>query len=126
MHDELSREFLMCVNDANVALSHPPGGALSERALRTTVEKLKARFHKCAAMLSCHGAQSVDMFTTGTSRSSRARRRHLTIDDTEEEEQIQEEHEVDIDAPQPSQPMKKKKKGKDKRKKILNSRFRRY
>ncbi|KAE8817726.1 Alpha-L-arabinofuranosidase 1 [Hordeum vulgare] len=66
----------------------------------------------------------------GTSRSSRARRRHLTIDDTEEEEQIQEEHarehEVDIDAPEPSQPMKKKKKGKDKtprvsRKKILNS-----
>ncbi|KAE8773431.1 hypothetical protein D1007_54319 [Hordeum vulgare] len=32
------REFLTCVNDANVALSHPPGGALFERALRTTVE----------------------------------------------------------------------------------------
>ncbi|KAI5006248.1 hypothetical protein ZWY2020_033491, partial [Hordeum vulgare] len=38
MHDELGREFLMCVNDANVALSHPPGGASSERTLRTTLE----------------------------------------------------------------------------------------
>ncbi|KAE8766615.1 hypothetical protein D1007_62135 [Hordeum vulgare] len=90
MHDELGREFLMCVNDANVALSHPPTGALSKRTLRSTLE-FKARFHKWAAMLSCHGAQSMDEFTAGTSRSSRDRRRHLTIDDTEEEEQIQEE-----------------------------------
>ncbi|KAE8784535.1 hypothetical protein D1007_41831 [Hordeum vulgare] len=102
------REILMCVNDANVAVSHPSGGGLSERTLKTTMEKFKTRFHKWAAMLSCHGAQPVDVFTTGTSRSSRARRHHLTIDDTEEEEQIQEEqtqdHEVDIDAPQLSQP----------------------
>ncbi|KAE8809749.1 hypothetical protein D1007_13643 [Hordeum vulgare] len=67
------------------------------------VEKFKARFHKWAAMLSCHDAHSVDVFTVGTSRSSRSRRRHLTIDDIEEEEQIEEEttqeHEVDIDAP---------------------------
>ncbi|KAE8810345.1 hypothetical protein D1007_12929 [Hordeum vulgare] len=120
------KEFLMCVNDANVAPSHPPGGALSERTLRSTLEKFKARFHKWASMLSCHDAQYVDVFTAGTSHSSKPRRRHLTIDDTEEEEQIQEqqaqEHEVDIDAPQPSQTTKKKK-GKDKRKKILNSRF---
>ena len=32
------RELLMCVNDANVALSHPLGGGLSERTLRTTME----------------------------------------------------------------------------------------
>ncbi|XP_044954476.1 uncharacterized protein LOC123404602 [Hordeum vulgare subsp. vulgare] len=38
MYDEMVREFLMCVNDANVALSHPPRGAFSERTLRTTVE----------------------------------------------------------------------------------------
>uniref|UniRef100_A0A8I6Z5S1 Aminotransferase-like plant mobile domain-containing protein n=1 Tax=Hordeum vulgare subsp. vulgare TaxID=112509 RepID=A0A8I6Z5S1_HORVV len=38
MHDELGREFLLCVNDANVALSHPRGGASSERTLRTTLE----------------------------------------------------------------------------------------
>ncbi|KAE8791969.1 hypothetical protein D1007_33600 [Hordeum vulgare] len=43
-----TRVFLMCVNDANVALSYPQGGALSERTLRTTVEKFKARFHKWA------------------------------------------------------------------------------
>ncbi|KAE8782952.1 hypothetical protein D1007_43644 [Hordeum vulgare] len=129
MHDELGREFLMCVNDANVALSHPRGGALSERTLRTTLEKFKARFQKWEAMLSFHGAQSVDVFTAGTSRSSRARRRHLTIDYIEEEEQIEEEttqeHEVDIDAPQPSQPSqsRKKKTPRAVRKKRLNSRI---
>ncbi|KAE8819751.1 Alpha-L-arabinofuranosidase 1 [Hordeum vulgare] len=95
MHDELGREFLMCVNDANVALSHPPGGASSERTLRTTLEKFKSRFHKWATMLSCHGAQSVDVFTGGTSRSYRARRCQLTIDDIEEEEEEEtaQEHE---------------------------------
>ncbi|KAE8805338.1 hypothetical protein D1007_18574 [Hordeum vulgare] len=104
MHDELGREFLLCVNDVNVALSHPPGGASSERTLRTALEKFRSRFHKWAAMLSCHGAQSVDVFTGGTSRSSRARRREMTIDDIEEEEEeeIAQDHEVDIDAPQPS------------------------
>ncbi|XP_044985354.1 serine/threonine-protein phosphatase 7 long form homolog [Hordeum vulgare subsp. vulgare] len=56
MHDELGREFLMSVNDANVALSHSRGGASSERTLRTTLEKFKSRFHKWVAMLSCHGA----------------------------------------------------------------------
>ncbi|KAE8799953.1 hypothetical protein D1007_24574 [Hordeum vulgare] len=130
MHDELGREFLMCVNDANVALSHPRGGASSERTLRTTLEKFKSRFHKWAAMLSCHGAQSVDVFTGGTSRSSRARRRQLTIDDIEEEEEEEtaQEHEVDIDAPQPSQSSqpsqsRKKKTPRVARKKRLNSRF---
>ncbi|KAE8772606.1 hypothetical protein D1007_55371 [Hordeum vulgare] len=128
MHDELGREFLMCVNDANVALSHPRGGASSERTLRTTLEKFKSRFHKWAAMLSCHGAQSVDVFTGGTSRSSRARRRQLTIDDIEEEEEEEttQEHEVDIDAPQPSQlsQSRKKKTPRAARKKRLNFRFR--
>ncbi|KAE8774754.1 Alpha-L-arabinofuranosidase 1 [Hordeum vulgare] len=102
----MGREFLMCVNDANVALSHPRGGASCERTLRTMLEKFKSRFHKWAAMLSCHGAQSVDVFTGGTSRSCRARHRQLTIDDIEEEEEEEttQEHEVDIDAPQPSQP----------------------
>ncbi|KAE8779077.1 hypothetical protein D1007_47962 [Hordeum vulgare] len=127
MHDELGREFLMCVNDANVALSHPPGGASSERTLRTTLE-FKSRFHKWASMLSCHGAQFVDVFTGGTSRSSRARRRQLTIDDIEEEEEEEttQEHEVDIDAPQPSQPSQssKKKTPRVARRKKLNSRLR--
>ncbi|KAE8799358.1 hypothetical protein D1007_25293 [Hordeum vulgare] len=58
MHDELGREFLLCVNDANVALRHPPGGASSERTLRTVLEKFRSRFHKWEAMLSCHGARS--------------------------------------------------------------------
>ncbi|XBH86018.1 hypothetical protein VPH35_073781 [Triticum aestivum] len=62
MHDEMGRELLLCVNDANVALSHPPGGALSERTLRSTMEKFKKRFHKMAQMLSCHGAQSSDVY----------------------------------------------------------------
>ncbi|KAE8815725.1 Alpha-L-arabinofuranosidase 1 [Hordeum vulgare] len=56
MHDELGREFLMCVNDANVAFIHPRGGASSERTLKTTLEKFKARFHQWATMFSCHGA----------------------------------------------------------------------
>ncbi|KAE8807655.1 Alpha-L-arabinofuranosidase 1 [Hordeum vulgare] len=90
-HDfNMDREFLMCVNDVNVALSHPSGSGLSEGTLRTIVH-FKTRFHKWEAMLSCHGHQSVDVFTVGTSLSSRARRCHLTIDDTEEEEQIQQE-----------------------------------
>ncbi|SPT21044.1 unnamed protein product [Triticum aestivum] len=62
MHGEMGRELLLCVNDANVALSHPHGGGLSERTLRSTMEKFKKRFHKMAAMLSCHGAQSSDVF----------------------------------------------------------------
>ncbi|KAE8817511.1 hypothetical protein D1007_04944 [Hordeum vulgare] len=129
MHDEVGREFLMCVNDANVAFSHPRGGASSERTLWTMLEKFKSRFHKWAYMLSCHDGQSLDVFTPSTSRSSRARRRQLTIDDIEEEEQIEEEttqeHEVDIDAPQPSQPSlsRKKKTPRAARKKRLNSRF---
>ncbi|KAI4977025.1 hypothetical protein ZWY2020_050632 [Hordeum vulgare] len=131
MHDELGREFLMCVNDANVPLSHPRGCASFERTLRTTLEKFKSRFHKWAAMLSCHGAQSVDVFTGGTSRSSRARRHQLAIDfiEEEEEEETAQEHEVDIYAPQPSQPSqpsqsRKKKTPRAARKKRLNSRFR--
>ncbi|KAI5016439.1 hypothetical protein ZWY2020_006290 [Hordeum vulgare] len=125
---EGGREFLLCVNDANVALSHPRGGASSKRTLRTTLEKFRSRFHKWAAMLSCHIAQSVDMFTGGTSRSSRARRRQLTIDDIEEEEEEEttQDHEVDIDAPQPSQSSqsRKKKTPHAVRKKKLNSRLR--
>ncbi|KAE8799356.1 hypothetical protein D1007_25290 [Hordeum vulgare] len=104
MHDELGREFLLCVNNANVALRHPLGGASSERTLRTVLE-FRSRFHKWEAMLSFHGARSVDVFTGGTSRSSRARRRQMTIDDIEEEEEeTTQDHEVDMDAPQPSQP----------------------
>ncbi|KAE8819582.1 hypothetical protein D1007_02574 [Hordeum vulgare] len=130
MHDELGRESLLCVNNANVALSHPPGGASSERTLRTALEKFRSRFHKWAAMLSCHGAQSVDVFTGGTSRSSRIRRRQMTIDDIEEEEEEEtiQDHEVDIDAPQPSQPSqpsqsRKKKTPRVVRKKKLSSRL---
>ncbi|KAE8778009.1 hypothetical protein D1007_49173 [Hordeum vulgare] len=114
MHDELGRELLMCVNNANVALIHPHGGGLSERTLRITMEKFRTRFHKMAAMLSCHDAKSVDMFTAGTSRSSRARCRYIYNKEIEEEdaqeeeltqeEQAQQEHEYDIDAPQLSQP----------------------
>ncbi|KAE8770841.1 hypothetical protein D1007_57333 [Hordeum vulgare] len=87
----------------------PLGGGLSERTLRTMME-FRTRFHKMADMVSCHIVKSVDVFTAGTSRSSRARRHHLCNDDTEEdvqaEEQTQEEqaqeHEYDIDAPQSS------------------------
>ena len=81
-----------------------------------------------AAMLSCHGAKSVDVFTGGTSRSNRAHRRHLRNEEIEEE-QVQEEEPTQEDAPQPSQPTQPKKdKGKDKtpkvpRKKTWNSRF---
>ena len=73
----------------------------------------------------------MDVFTGGTSRSSRARRRQLTIDDIEEEEEEEaaQEHEVDIDAPQltqSSQPSqsRKKKTPHAVRKKKLNSRLR--
>ncbi|KAI4977816.1 hypothetical protein ZWY2020_014370, partial [Hordeum vulgare] len=38
MHDEPGREFLLCVNYAIVALSHPPRGVSSERTLRTALE----------------------------------------------------------------------------------------
>ncbi|KAE8781684.1 Alpha-L-arabinofuranosidase 1 [Hordeum vulgare] len=47
---------------------------VNEMDTLTDEQKFKSRFHKWAAMLSCHGAQSVDVFTSGTSRSSRARR----------------------------------------------------
>ena len=87
--------MLLCVNDANVALSHPPGGALSERTLRSTMEvsrnifashiiayfvllqKFKKRFHKMAAMLSCHGAQSSDVYAPGSRAATANRRRYL-------------------------------------------------
>ncbi|KAE8815135.1 hypothetical protein D1007_07457 [Hordeum vulgare] len=82
------------------------GGSQVDYAPMHDEMKFRSRFHKWAAMLSCHDAQSVDVFTGGTSRSSRARRRQMTIDDIEEEEEEEtaHDHEVDIDAPQPSQP----------------------
>ncbi|KAM3346344.1 hypothetical protein ACQJBY_020741 [Aegilops geniculata] len=125
MHDEMGRELLLCVNDANVALSHPPGGALSERTLRSMMEKFKKRFHKMAAMLCCHGAQSTDVYAPGSRAATANRRRYLQNDEDMEEEfheeepahqeepthheeheydgTHQEDHEYDIDAPQPSQ-----------------------
>lgn len=75
IHDAVGRDLLMCVNEAGVALSHPPGGGLSERTLRTTMEKFKKRFHKMEAMLSCHGGQAADASAPDSSRASRARRR---------------------------------------------------
>ncbi|XBI62520.1 hypothetical protein VPH35_043120 [Triticum aestivum] len=125
MHDEMGRELLLCVNDANVALSHPPGGALSERTLRSTMEKFKKRFHKMAAMLSCHGAKSSDVYAPG-SRAARANKRRYVQNEEDIEEEVneeepahqeepthhdeheydathQEDHEYDVDAPQPSQ-----------------------
>ncbi|XBI75230.1 hypothetical protein VPH35_068626 [Triticum aestivum] len=124
MHDEMGRSLLLCVNDANVALSHPPGGVLSERTLRSTMEKFKKRFHKMAAMLSCHGAQSSDVYAPGT--HARANRRRYIQNDEDMKEEVheeepshqeeptqdeeheydathQEDHEYDVDAPQPSQ-----------------------
>ncbi|KAE8821726.1 hypothetical protein D1007_00133 [Hordeum vulgare] len=56
MHDELGGELLMCVNDANVALSHPHGGGLSKRTLRTTMEELvpqEGSYAFLATVLSC-------------------------------------------------------------------------
>ncbi|XP_037413151.1 uncharacterized protein LOC119276231 [Triticum dicoccoides] len=125
MHDEMGRELLLCVNDANVALSHPPGGALSERTLRSTMEKFKKRFHKMASMLSCHGAQSSDVYAPGSRAATANRRRYLQNNEDMEEEFHEEEpshqeepthheeheydatheedHEYDVDAPQPSQ-----------------------
>ncbi|XP_037438219.1 uncharacterized protein LOC119305935 [Triticum dicoccoides] len=125
MHDEMGRELLLCVNDANVALSHPPDGALSERTLRSTMEKFKKRFHKMAAMLSCHGAKSSDVYAPG-SRAARANKRRYVQNEEDIEEEVneeepahqeepthhdeheydathQEDHEYDVDAPQPSQ-----------------------
>ncbi|XBH99701.1 hypothetical protein VPH35_128958 [Triticum aestivum] len=119
MHDEMGRELLLCINDANVALSHPPGGALSERTLRSTMEKFKKRFHKMAAMLSCHGAQSSDVYAPG-SHAARANKRRYVQNEEDIEEEVneeepthhdeheydathQEDHEYDVDAPQPSQ-----------------------
>ncbi|XBI85516.1 hypothetical protein VPH35_093652 [Triticum aestivum] len=91
MHDEMGRELLLCVNDANVALSHPPGGALSERTLRSTMEKFKKLFHKMAAMLSCHGAQSSDVYAPGSRATTANRRRYLQNNEDMEEEFHEEE-----------------------------------
>ncbi|XP_044392128.1 serine/threonine-protein phosphatase 7 long form homolog [Triticum aestivum] len=111
MHDEmvvcltysniLGRELLLCVNDANVALSHPSGGALSERTLRSTMEKFKKRFHKMAAMLSCHGAQSSDVYAPG-SRAARANKRRY----------VQNEEDIEEEVTQPTQGNARSKKGK--------------
>ncbi|KAE8800754.1 hypothetical protein D1007_23758 [Hordeum vulgare] len=104
------------------------------------MEKFRTRFHKMGAILSCHGAKSVDVFTDGTSHSYRARRSYLCNEEMEEEniqeeeltqeKQAQQEHEYDIDAPQPSQPSQptRRKKDKDKtprvpRKKKWNNEF---
>ncbi|KAE8815637.1 hypothetical protein D1007_07116 [Hordeum vulgare] len=96
MHDEMGREFLMCVNDVNVALSHPQGGALSERTLRTTVEKFKARFHKWAAMLSCHGAQFVDMFTTEEEDEEEEEEEDIEEEEAEGEDESSKEEEEEV------------------------------
>ncbi|XP_037432549.1 serine/threonine-protein phosphatase 7 long form homolog [Triticum dicoccoides] len=101
MHDEMGRELLLCVNDANVALSHPAGGALSERTLRSTMEKFKKRFHKMAAMLSCHGAKSSDVYAPG-SRAARANKRRY----------VQNEEDIEEEVTQPTQGNARSRKGK--------------
>lgn len=76
-----------------------------------------------AAMLSCHGAQSSDVFAPGSRAARGNRRRYLQNEEDIEvevheeeptheeepaheediEEEVHEEHEYDVDAPQPSQ-----------------------
>ena len=88
-------------------------------------QKFKKRFHKMAAMLSCHGAQSSDVYAPG-SRAARANKRRYVQNEEDIEEEVneeepahqeepthhdeheydathQEDHEYDVDAPQPSQ-----------------------
>ncbi|EMS55754.1 hypothetical protein TRIUR3_11519 [Triticum urartu] len=53
------------------------------------MEKFKKRFHKMAAMLSCHGAQSSDVYAPGT--RVRANRRRYIQNDEDMEEEVHEE-----------------------------------
>jgi len=87
-------------------------------------QKFKKRFHKMGAILSCHSAQSNDVFAPG-SRAARANRRRYLRNEEDIEEEVNEEepahqeepthhdeheydathqaaHEYDVDAPQPS------------------------
>ena len=91
------------------------------------LQSFVSRFHKMAAMLSCHGSKAVLTAGASTSRDNR-RRRRLMLQQEQQEEQLQEEPEQDEedynqdeeeynqdeeellgmsqmdDAPQPSQP----------------------
>ena len=89
------------------------------------LQSFVSRFHKMAAMLSCHGSKAVFTARASTSRDNR-RRRRLVLQQEQQEEQLQEEPEQEEaqqdeeeynqdeeevlgmsqmdDAPQPSQP----------------------
>lgn len=89
------------------------------------LQSFVSRFHKMAAMLSCHGSKAVLTAGASTSRDNR-RRRRLVLQQEQQEEQLQEEPEQEEaqqdeeeynqdeeevlgmsqmdDAPQPSQP----------------------
>lgn len=102
-------------------------------------QRFVKRFHKMAAMLSCHGAKAVYTDGASTSREQRQRRRLVlqeeeqveVQEEEQEEEQEQEgedeeynEDEEEVlgmsqmdDAPQPSQPTQRTPRGKRGRKK---------
>ena len=56
------------------------------------LQSFVSRFHKMAAMLSCHGSKAVLTAGASTSRDNR-RRRRLVLQQEQQEEQLQEETE---------------------------------
>ena len=53
-------------------------------------QKFKKRFHKMAAMLSCHGAQSSDVYAP-SSHAARANRRRYLRNEEDIDEEVHEE-----------------------------------
>ncbi|XBI97003.1 hypothetical protein VPH35_033215 [Triticum aestivum] len=117
LHDRVGMELLHCVNEAGVALGEDEGSGSSKKLLRKTMKSFVSRFHKMAAMLSCHKIAA----GASTSRDNRRRRRLQEEELQEEPEQEDEEPEQDEeeynqdeeevlgmsqmdDVPQPSQP----------------------
>ncbi|XBI77992.1 hypothetical protein VPH35_087764 [Triticum aestivum] len=138
LHDRVGMELLHCVNEAGVALGEDEGSGSSEKSLRKTMKSFVSRFHKMAAMLSCHGSKAVLTAGASTSRDNR-RRRRLVLQQEQQEEQLQEEPEQEEaqqdeeeynqdekevlgmsqmdDAPEPSQPTQRTPRSKRGRKK---------
>ncbi|XP_037440969.1 serine/threonine-protein phosphatase 7 long form homolog [Triticum dicoccoides] len=138
LHDRVGMELLHCVNEAGVALGEDEGSGSSEKSLRKTMKSFVSRFHKMAAMLSCHGSKAVLTAGASTSRDNR-RCLRLVLQQEQQEEQLQEEPEQEEaqqdeeeynqdeeevlgmsqmdDAPEPSQPTQRTPRSKRGRKK---------
>ncbi|XP_044321211.1 uncharacterized protein [Triticum aestivum] len=81
LHDRVGMELLHCVNEAGVALGEDEGSGSSKKLLRKTMKSFVSRFHKMAAMLSCHKIAA----GASTSRDNR-RRRRLVLQQEQQEE----------------------------------------